>query len=124
MENIFIDATSYLPFVDFKTDGFLKLEGKSIPEDVNKIFNPLINFADQLSILSVSFDINLIYFNTATSKKLLELLKHLDANNKIKNILVTWFYEEGDDDSLETAEIYEECLRRTDFRYKVFSEKD
>jgi hypothetical protein len=123
MENIFIEPTSHMPLVDFKIDGQLKLEGRSIPEDANKIFNPLIEFVDQLDVLNAKLDVNLTYFNTATSKKLLELLKHLDANNKIMTVLVTWLYEEGDDDSVETAEIYEECLRRTDFRYKEYAEE-
>lgn len=123
MENILIEPTSCLPLVDFNMDGNLKLEGRSIPEDATKIYNPLIEFVDQLELNNVTFDINLNYFNTASSKKILELLKHLDANNKIKTILVNWLYEEGDDDSVETAEIYEECLRRTDFRYKQYAEK-
>jgi hypothetical protein len=122
MENILIEATSHMPLVDFKIDGKLKLEGRSIPEDANKFYNPLIHFIDQLELNQVIFDINLNYFNTASSKLLLELLKHLDANNKIKTVLVNWMYEEGDDDSVETAEIFEECLRRTDFRYKQYAE--
>jgi sulfatase maturation enzyme AslB (radical SAM superfamily) len=123
MDDILIEATAHHPFVDFKTEGRLKLMGKSIPEDAVKIFNPLIEFVGQLKVPHVTFDINLTYFNTASSKKLLELLKQLDANGKIKTILVNWLYEEGDDDSVETAEIYEECLRRTDFRYKEYEEK-
>jgi hypothetical protein len=122
MENIEIEPTSHMPLVDFNTNGKLNLEGRSIPEDATKIYDPLIEFVDQLELDNVSFDINLTYFNTATSKKLLELLKHLDANNKIKTVLVNWKYEEGDDDSVETAEIYEECLRRTDFRYIEYVE--
>jgi hypothetical protein len=122
MEKILSEPTSHLPLVDFNPEGNLKLEGRSIPEDACKLYNPLIEFVDQLNVIHVTFDINLEYFNTATSKKLLELLKHLDANNKIKVVLVIWHFEEGDDDSVETAEIYEECLRRTDFRYMELAE--
>jgi hypothetical protein len=122
MEKIINEPTSHLPLIDFNPEGYLNLEGRSIPEDACKIYNPLIKFVDQLDIIQVTFDINLEYFNTATSKKLLELLKHLDANNKIKTVLVNWHFEEGDEDSVETAEIYEECLRRTDFRYMEYAE--
>jgi hypothetical protein len=122
MEKILHEATTYLPFIDFSPTGVLKLQGRSIPEDACKIFNPLIEFVDQLQVVQVIFDINLEYLNTATSKKLLELLKHLDANNTIKSILVNWHFEEGDEDSVETGEILEEGLERIDFRYLKYSE--
>ncbi|MBN1117406.1 MAG: SiaC family regulatory phosphoprotein [Bacteroidales bacterium] len=122
MERIFIEATNHLPLVDFETDGKFKLEGRVIPEDVNKFFNPLIEFVSQLETEKVEFNINLEYFNTATSKKLLDLLKHLDANNKIGLVNVNWHYEEGDDDSLEMGEVYEECMLRTSFRFIEYAE--
>jgi hypothetical protein len=122
MDKLFVEASQYLPLVDFSAEGSLKLEGRSIPEDATKIFNPLIDYVDQISTSKVVFDIKLDYFNTATSKKILELLKHLDANRKVKDIQVNWYFEEGDEDSVETAEIYEEFLHRTDFRYKEYAE--
>jgi hypothetical protein len=122
MEKIFSEPTSKLPRVDFNPEGTLLLKGISIPEDAVKFYNPLIEFVDQLDVTHVTFDINLNYFNTSSSKKLMELLKHLDANNKIKSILVNWLFEEGDEDSVETAEIYEESLCRIDFRYKEYAE--
>lgn len=122
MERIKVEPTSYLPLVDFSPEGKLKLEGRSIPEDANKLFNPLIDFVDQLAVEQVSLDINLEYFNTASSKKILDMLRHLDANNKVNVIKVNWYFEEGDDDSIETAEIYEELLHRVDFRYIEYAE--
>jgi hypothetical protein len=122
MEKILCEPTSHLPLAYYNSEDGFKLEGRSIPEDACKIFNPMIEFIDQLDVIHLTFNINLEYFNTASSKKLLELLKHLDANNKIKTILVNWHFEEGDDDSVETAEIYEECLRRTSFRYIEYAE--
>jgi hypothetical protein len=122
MKKLFVEPTPYLPLVDFSAEGNLKLEGRSIPEDATKLFNPLIDYVDQITAGKVVFDIKLDYFNTASSKKIMELLKHLDANNKVKEIQVNWHFEEGDEDSVETAEIYEEFLRRTDFRYKEYAE--
>jgi hypothetical protein len=121
MDKLHVEPTPYLPLVDFSDDK-LKLEGRSIPEDATKIYNPLIDYVDHLSTSQVIFDIKLEYFNTASSKKLLELLKHLDANSKVKQIKVIWHFEVGDEDSVETAEIYEDFLLRTDFRYKEYSE--
>ena len=122
MSKLFVEPTPYLPLVDFSDEGKLKLEGRSIPEDATRIFNPLIDYVDHITSGKVVFDIKLDYFNTASSKKILELLKHLDANNKVKEIQVNWHFEQGDEDSVETAEIYEEFLHRTDFRYKEYAE--
>ncbi len=122
MERIYREQTASLPLIDFMPEGNLKIEGRSILEDAESFFNPLVDFVKSLEVSDVVFDINLEYFNTSTSKKLLDLFKYLESNNHVKNILINWYFEEGDDDSLETAEIYEECLLRVDFRYHEFAE--
>jgi sulfatase maturation enzyme AslB (radical SAM superfamily) len=122
MENIIIEARGHTPYVEFNLDGHLKMEGRSIPENINSLYDPLVEFVKKLEVGNVVFNINLDYFNTATSKKLLEIMKHLEANNKINEIMIIWHFEEGDEDSIEMAEIYEECLIRTSFIYKQYSE--
>lgn len=122
MEQLLIQPTSHSPLVDFNPDGKLKLEGRSIPEDVFILFDPLIDFVQKLENVDVTFDVNLEYFNTATSKKLMELFKHIDANNKIGEIIINWHFEEDDEDSVEMAEIYEESLLKANFRYLEYAE--
>lgn len=103
-------------------DGHLTLEGRAIPEDATKLFDPMIEFARELKTEEVIFKVNLEYFNTASSKKLLELFKHLDANNNVSKVQINWYFEEGDEDSIETAEIYEDLLLRANFRYVEYAE--
>lgn len=122
MENLVIEQTAHSPLIDFSTNGKLKLEGRSLPEDVNALYNPALEFVLNLNVEKAVLDINLEYFNTSSSKKLLDLMKTLEANNKVGSVLINWHYEEGDDDSLEMAEIYEELLLRTEFRYHEFAE--
>jgi hypothetical protein len=122
MERLVREITTYMPRIDFSPEGKLVMEGRAIPEDATKFFAPLIEFADNLNTNEVIFDINLEYFNTAASKKLLELMKHLDANNNITSVRINWHFEEGDEDSVDTAEIYEDSLVRVDFRYFEYAE--
>lgn len=122
MKNLTVEATPYLPRIDFSVDGKLVLEGRAIPEDATKLFDPMIEFARELKTEEVIFKVNLEYFNTASSKKLLELFKHLDANNNVSKVQINWYFEEGDEDSIETAEIYEDLLLRADFRYVEYAE--
>ena len=122
MKTIMIEATHSTPTVNFCSDGRLLIEGRSLPEDVNKFYKPLIEWIVNLDSESVKLDINLEYFNSASAKKLLELLKSLDANSKIKSLIINWHYEEGDDDALETGQIFEDLLGRAQFRYHEYAE--
>lgn len=122
MDTIIIEATHSTPTINFCHDGRLLIEGRSLPEDVNKFYKPLIEWTIKLNSESVRMDINLEYCNSASAKKLLELLKSLDANSKIKSFIVNWHYEEGDDDTLETGQIFEDLLRRAEFRYHEYAE--
>lgn len=124
MESLNIIATNHTPQVDFDPTGILKIVGRSLPEDVNKLFDPLIDFIIRLKVDKAIMDVNLDYFNTATSKKLLLMMKHLEANSNIDFVRVNWHYEEGDDDSMEMGEIYEESLLRTEFYYHVYAETE
>jgi hypothetical protein len=122
MKNINFEPTSSTPLVKFITDGRLLLEGRSLPENVTKFYLPLIEWVRMLKAEVVKLDINLEYLNSASSKKLLELLKVLDANNNIKVLIVNWHYESDDEDALESGQIFEELLLKAEFRYHEYSE--
>jgi hypothetical protein len=122
MNNINIEATNNTPAVRFSTDGRLLIEGRSLPENVQKFYNPLVEWVSMIKAEVVKMDVNLEYFNSASSKKLLELMQTLDANNNIKVLVVNWHYEADDEDALESGQIFEEMLRKAEFRYHEYSE--
>ncbi len=122
MESLSIIGTNATPNVIFNTNGKLSLAGRSLPEDVELFYGPLEKWMAALEAEEVLFDINLEYFNSASSKKILDLLKVLDANVKVKVIDIIWHYEEGDDDCLESGQIFEELLMRSSFKYVEYAE--
>ena len=122
MENLIIEGTNYTPKVEFRQDGNLLLEGKSCPVNVTRFYYPLITWVEGLKAKKVKFDINLEYINSASVKNLLEILKILDVNRDIREIDINWYYEEGDDDALETGEILEELSERIRFKYHEYAE--
>lgn len=122
MESLSIIGSNSTPEVNFNTDGKLSLGGRSLPEDVELYYAPLEKWMMALDAEKVQFDINLEYFNSSSSKKILDLLKVLDANMKVKTIEITWHYEEGDDDCLESGQIFEELLMRSSFKYIEYAE--
>jgi hypothetical protein len=122
MNTFDIQSTNSTPAVKFGDDGKLVIKGRSIPEDVTKFYQPLLEWASKLQINTMTIEINLEYMNSASSKKMLYLLKLLDANSSIKELTVNWYYERGDEDALEVGQFFEELLLKASFRYNEFAE--
>jgi hypothetical protein len=56
--------------------------------------------------------VQLEYFNTSSSKCILDVFKKLEAIHKAKHdVTINWFYEEDDEDMLEAGEDYESIIR-------------
>jgi hypothetical protein len=114
MENLLIASTKRTPEVNFSTDGRLKISGRSIPEDPNQFYDKLFEWVFyycQEATPTTTIDIALEYFNSGSSKAILEILRALvDTAKKGKQISINWYYEEGDDDILERGEYYESIL--------------
>lgn len=108
--------TPYLLFDGNK--GILKIEGKCIPEYAPVFFKELHPLIDKYAenpqkILDVT--INLSYFNSSTARELIIIFK------KFKNFptKITWFYEEKDEDMLDSGEDFQDILRPIPFTFKI-----
>lgn len=122
MQDLFIQGTDSLPTVSFKTNGELKISGRALPEDAAKFFSPLIHWIEEFSLEEINMEVNLDYFNTSVSKQLLDLFKTIDNKKSIITVNVKWMYEEGDDEMLESGEIYQEILPRFNFSFQKYAE--
>jgi hypothetical protein len=122
MENLYIEGSESLPAVEFNNSGTIKITGRALPENAIEFFNPLIKWVRDFSCEELNVEINLEYFNTAVSKQLHDLLKAIEKNPNYHKINLKWFYEDGDDEILESGEIYEELLPRIKFTYHRFAE--
>ncbi len=111
-----------MPSVEFNISGLLKITGRAFPEDAHNFFVPLIAWVREFSSEEVRIEIKLEYFNTAVSKQLFDFLKTIESNPRNKKITLKWLYEEGDDEILESGEIYEELFPRIKFEYERYSE--
>lgn len=122
MPDINITPTNSTPEVIFETNGNLYMKGRSIILDVDQFYKPLCVWLSLLEVPAVRFTIKFDYFNSASSKKILELLKIIDANNKIKDFNVFWHFETDDEDILEMGQIIEERLRKAKFCFIEYAE--
>ena len=56
-------------------------------------------------------DIQLEYFNTSSSKCILDVFKKLEAINAGNSeVVINWYYEEDDEDMLEAGEDYQAII--------------
>jgi len=117
MEILSIDISPKTPLVKFNAqEGKLEFRGRSIPENSIEFYTPIFDWIDKYSIQPKSetnINIQLEYFNTSSSKCLLDIFKklqNLHTSNKSK-VTVTWFYEEDDEDMLEAGEDYQAIIK-------------
>jgi hypothetical protein len=122
MQDVNIDATSSTPQVNFNQSGKLMMKGRSLILNVDEFYSPLIEWISKLNVPVVRFTIDFDYFNSASSKQILEMLKLIDSNNNVKDFDVFWHFEKDDEDILEIGQIFEERLRKAIFYFKEYAE--
>ncbi len=119
MKKMFVVSTNKTPQIDFDVEnGILQIKGVSIPEDANRIYTPVIEWAERYvkhtELFLTTVKIKLIYFNTSTSDYLMNFLKTLKKlQEKVK---FEWYYELDDDDMKETG-IHFESILEVKFHY-------
>ncbi len=122
MENLIIEGTDTLPNVEMNVNGGIKFEGRALPEDAVRFFNPIIAWVSEFQGEDICVDVNLEYFNTSVSKQLHDFFNILDGKPENCKIKVIWHYEEGDDEMFESGEIYQELYPRFEFEYDKYEE--
>ena len=114
MEVLILEGTPKTPTIEFKPgEGYLLLRGRSIPENSIEFYKPLIEGLDAYNNSPQSkttVDIQLEYFNTSSSKCVLDVLKKLEAINGNSEVIINWYYEEDDEDMLEAGEDYQAII--------------
>ena len=110
MEEVYIAATDKTPEVSFKASGELSITGKSIPEDAEVFFAPLLKWIEnylESPAKQTALNLNLEYFNISSSKRILFLLyKVNELVDKKHQVKVRWFYDDHDEDMYEVGQDY------------------
>ncbi len=115
MDNITIEGTPKTPTVEFDaSSGKLVIKGRSIPENSIDFYKPLVDWIDSYAKFpkqDTEVVIELEYFNTSSSKCLLDVFKKLESIRTAgHNVNVNWHYEEDDEDMLEAGEDYQAII--------------
>ena len=110
MKNLKIEATHYSPKVELNENGRMSIIGKSLVEDANSFYRPIIENIKKCKSKDFILEIKLEYMNTSSSKVMLMLLKAIKETYTSNNVHVRWYYERGDEDMLDLALDYESIL--------------
>lgn len=127
MENLEIEGTNRSPDIRFDCENnILEIKGKSYPSNATDYYGPVFSwlkaYLEQLKGQQCIVNIELVYFNSSTSKILLEFFMILEgAFNNGKNVSVNWIYDEEDEDNLEYGEEFQEDLESLPFNLVVKS---
>jgi hypothetical protein len=115
MEDLIIEGEkgTYLsPDVHFSAEtGICEIKGESYQEETFEFFNKLtawLNEYTEKAKKPITFNFKLSYFNTSSSRAILDMLailkKYKDAGGQVE---VNWYYLESDDNMLEEAEDFQ-----------------
>lgn len=115
METIKIQGTEDTPKVILDKDNeVMEISGRSLPEDVASFYDPVLNWLDEYSEspnAKTIFNFKLVYFNTASSKLLLDILMKLEEIHEAGNdVVIRWHYPEDDEDMEEAGEEYADIV--------------
>jgi hypothetical protein len=116
MTPLFLIPSQDIPEITLnKTGNEFEFKGTSIPEDARKLYDPVLDWIDNYlkdpneeTIVNFKFD----YFNTASSKFILDImirLKELAKSEKM--LLINWHFHPDDSDMREAGEGFSAMVR-------------
>jgi hypothetical protein len=116
MDALVLPGTKHTPHVHFNpASGVLELHGRSTPEHPSEYYAQLNRWVEHYvrqpqenTVVRLFFE----YFNTSSSKCLLELMKRLIGVQQAgKKIAFEWMHESEDDDMKEAGADFRDLLK-------------
>ena len=123
MENLVFQETEYTPGIYFDSEqNVLEIKGKSYPENTTAFYAPVFSwlqeYFSQLKTDEITVNIEIVYFNSSSSKVLLDFFDSLqEVVFRGIQVVVNWLYEQGDDDMREYGEEFEADFRGITFNF-------
>ncbi len=116
MENLIIKGEAKTPTIEFNYGkGELVISGRSIPENSIEFYKPIIEWLELLKVSEkdkIVLDIKLEYFNTSSSKCILDVFKKLEEIRGVgKDASIRWFFESDDEDMEEAGQDFSAIIK-------------
>lgn len=118
MEVLNLEGTADTPKITLdKGNGIFEISGRSLPEDSVEFYRPVLEWIEKYGKEAnpeTNFCFKLEYFNTSSSKLILDVLSALE---EIKGMKIEWCYSEDDEDMEEAGKEFSELVE-IPFSYK------
>ncbi|MBK6264251.1 DUF1987 domain-containing protein [Marivirga sp. S37H4] len=126
MEAYYLEATPKTPRLDFNPDAdTFVISGRSIPENSIEFYKPLLDWLENYVSnpkKSIIFEVKLEYFNTSSSKCMVEIFRKFEKIHSAGHELtVEWYYDEEDEDMQESGEDFKDIIK---VPFKMIQNKD
>ncbi len=115
MKDLIIEETVETPGINFNKDaGLLKISGRAYSSDITFFYKELDKWLDDYlnnPKEKTTIELYLDYYNSVFHKLLFNFLKKsLVLPNKGKQLDIKWFYNEGDEDSMDACTHYAKSI--------------
>ena len=115
MNSLIIEMTDDCPQINFDIEsGKMEISGKSLPENVIFFYAPVLEWLHQYTEQPkplTEFTFKLTYFNTASSKLILDILMLLEQiKENGKEVIINWHFPEYDEDMRDAGLEYSEMV--------------
>ncbi len=109
MENLVLDETKYTPRITLDaSNGIIELRGKSYPENTFEFYRPMMewleSYFDGNAKEKTVVNMEIIYFNSSSSKLFFDFFDLLDEVKEKYEIEINWIYDEENESALEAGE--------------------
>ena len=119
-----IEKTTSLPYLLIDEEkGYMRLEGRSFHESVTAFFKEIFDWLDVYlasDFGTFTFDFEMNYFNSSTSKLLYNMLMKMDRHvTDDKEIIVNWITTEDNDIIIECGEEFQDEIEDLTFNMVI-----
>ncbi len=116
MQPLLLTKKNKTPQVTFdpEKDTF-EISGRSIPENSVDFYKPILDWLDDYTKKpndKTRFTVKLEYFNTSSSKCLVDIFRKLEnIYLKDHDVIIYWYFEDEDEDMKESGEDFKDILK-------------
>lgn len=116
MQSLYLPKKNKTPEVNFDPEkGVFEILGRSIPENSVDFYKPLLEWLDMYALEPngiTRFTVKLEYFNTSSSKCLIDIFRKLEnLYLQDRDVIIFWYYEVEDEDMKESGEDFKDILK-------------
>jgi len=108
IQDLFITASDSTPEINLKNSGVLSISGESYPENTFEFYTPMLewvkNYFNETPAEKTIVNMELIYFNSSSSKVFFDFLDLFDENKEKHTIEINWIYDKENETAQEAGE--------------------